>query len=66
MLGTTEIIIIAGVILLLFGGTQIPKLMRGLGKGVNAYKKGLAGEDDEDEKKDKPKEKPEAEATEEK
>lgn len=51
MLGTTEIIIIAAVILLLFGGSQIPKLMRGIGQGVNAYKKGLAGEEDEDEKK---------------
>lgn len=51
MIGTTELIIIALVILLLFGGTQIPKLMKGLGKGIRSYKKGLAGEDD-DEKKD--------------
>lgn len=52
MIGTTEIIVIALIILLLFGGTQIPKLMKGIGKGVRSYKKGLAGEPDEDEKKE--------------
>lgn len=52
MLGTTEIIIIAAVILLLFGGSQIPKLMRGIGQGVNAYKKGLAGEEDKEKKEE--------------
>ncbi len=46
MIGTTEIIVIALIILLLFGGSKIPQLMRGLGKGVHEYKKGLAGEDD--------------------
>jgi len=51
MIGTTEIIVIALIILLLFGGTQIPKLMKGIGKGVRSYKKGLAGEDEEDEDK---------------
>ena len=54
MIGTTEIIVIALVILLLFGGTQIPKLMKGIGKGVRSYKEGLNGvEDEEDEKKEK-------------
>ena len=52
MLGTTEIIIIAAVILLLCGGSQIPKLMRGIGQGVNAYKKGLAGEEDKEKKEE--------------
>lgn len=46
MIGTTEIIVIALIILLLFGGTQIPKLMRGIGKGVKSYKDGLNGIDD--------------------
>lgn len=36
-----EIIIIALVVLLLFGGKKIPELMRGLGKGVHAFKQGL-------------------------
>lgn len=52
MVGTTEIIVIALIILLLFGGAKIPQLMRGLGKGVHEYKKGLAGEDDEQDKKE--------------
>ncbi len=37
----TEIIIIALVILLLFGGKKIPELMKGLGKGVKSFKDGF-------------------------
>lgn len=54
-----EIAIIALVILLMFGGSRLPKLMRGMGAGVNEFKKGLReGEskdkdDDENEKKGK-------------
>ena len=40
-LGSQEIIIIALVILLLFGGKKIPELMRDLGKGVSQFKKGM-------------------------
>ncbi len=40
-LGMPEIILIALVVLLLFGGKKIPELMRGLGKGVNEFKKGM-------------------------
>ena len=40
-LGSQAIIIIALVILLLFGGKKIPELMRGLGKGVSQFKKGM-------------------------
>lgn len=40
-LGLPEIIIIALVIILLFGGKKIPELMRGLGKGVKSFKQGL-------------------------
>lgn len=36
-----EIIIIALVVLLLFGGKKIPELMKGLGKGVKSFKDGL-------------------------
>ena len=53
MIGTTEIIIIALVILLLFGGAKILQLMKGLGKGIHEYKKGLSGEDIDDEKSSK-------------
>jgi len=36
-----EILIIAFVILLLFGGKKIPELMKGLGKGVKSFKEGM-------------------------
>lgn len=41
MIGWPEILIVVLVILLLFGGKKIPELMKGLGKGVNSFKKGL-------------------------
>ena len=40
-LGFWEIVIIALVVLLLFGGKKIPELMRGLGKGVRNFKDGM-------------------------
>lgn len=40
-----EILIIALVFLLLFGGKKIPELMRGLGKGVRSFKDGMDGKD---------------------
>jgi len=40
-LGTPEILIIAVLVLLLFGGKKIPELMKGLGKGVKSFKEGL-------------------------
>lgn len=47
MLGMWEVIIIALVILLLFGGKKIPELMRGLGKGVKSFKDGMKSVEDE-------------------
>ena len=41
-LGAGEIIIIALVVLLLFGGKKIPELMKGLGKGVRSFKEGIS------------------------
>ena len=46
-IGTQEILIIALIILLLFGGRKIPELMRGLGKGVKSFKDGMKEVDDE-------------------
>ena len=40
-LGTGEILIIALVVLLLFGGKKIPELMHGIGKGVRSFKTGM-------------------------
>ena len=53
-LGPTEILIIALVVLLLFGGKKIPELMKGLGKGVKNFKEGMTEVTDvtKDEKKD--------------
>ena len=42
-IGTTEIIVIALIILLLFGGAKLPALMKGLGKGVKDFKDEVAG-----------------------
>lgn len=39
--GGWEIIIIALIVLLLFGGKKIPELMKGLGKGVKSFKDGM-------------------------
>ncbi len=48
-LGPTEIIVVLVIILLLFGGSKIPQLMRGLGEGMREFKK-ASNELDEDEK----------------
>ncbi|MCH4147130.1 MAG: twin-arginine translocase TatA/TatE family subunit [Prevotella sp.] len=42
-LGMPEILLLALVILLLFGGKKIPELMKGLGKGVKSFKDGVNG-----------------------
>ena len=39
-IGTTELMLIAGIALLLFGGKKLPEMMRGLGQGVKEFKKG--------------------------
>ncbi|MDE5986868.1 MAG: twin-arginine translocase TatA/TatE family subunit [Prevotella sp.] len=46
MFGTQELLLIALVILLLFGGKKIPEMMRGLGKGVHSFKEGMKGIDE--------------------
>ncbi len=58
MPGGMEWLLIALVVLLLFGGKKIPELMKGLGKGVKSFKDGVNGienptaQDDKTEKKD--------------
>ena len=42
-LGGQEILFIALIVLLLFGGRKIPELMKGLGKGVKSFKDGMNG-----------------------
>ncbi|MBR0531334.1 MAG: twin-arginine translocase TatA/TatE family subunit [Bacteroidales bacterium] len=41
VIGPWQVVIIALVILLLFGGKKIPELMRGLGKGMKSFKEGM-------------------------
>ena len=45
--GAGELIIIALIVLLLFGGKKIPELMKGIGKGVKSFKEGVKGIEDE-------------------
>jgi sec-independent protein translocase protein TatA len=45
--GAGEVIIIALIVLLLFGGKKIPELMKGIGKGVKSFKDGVKGIEDE-------------------
>lgn len=40
-LGGQEILLIALIVLLFFGGAKIPELMRGMGKGVKSFKEGM-------------------------
>ena len=44
-MGPTEWILILAVILLMFGGKKIPELMKGLGNGINEFKKASKGDD---------------------
>ena len=55
-LGMQEVLVIAFVILLIWGGKKIPELMKGLGKGVRSFKDGMNEVTDitkEEEKKEK-------------
>ncbi|MGA8850473.1 MAG: twin-arginine translocase TatA/TatE family subunit [Aeromicrobium sp.] len=60
-IGPTEILVILGIVVLLFGGKKLPELARGSGKALRIFKtevKGLGDDDDNDDAK-----KPEIEAT---
>ena len=52
-IGLQEILLIALVILLFFGGKKIPELMKGLGKGVRSFKDGMNNAENETEQTDK-------------
>lgn len=40
-IGTTELLLIGGLALLLFGGKKLPEMMKGLGQGVKSFKQGM-------------------------
>lgn len=41
MIGTTELLLICAIALLLFGGKKLPEMMRGLGQGIRHFKEGM-------------------------
>ena len=47
-IGTTELFLIGGLALLLFGGKKLPEMMRGLGQGVQSFKRGMRDPVEED------------------
>lgn len=61
-IGMSEVLLIALVVLLFFGGAKIPELMKGLGKGVRSFKDGMNGVDTDAEKKAEKKEEAEKKA----
>ncbi len=54
--GVWQIVLIVALVLLFFGGKKIPEMMRGLGKGVGEFKKGMKDGEDEEAKKEAGKE----------
>lgn len=46
-IGTSELLLIAALALLLFGGKKLPELMRGLGQGIRSFKEGMKDVSDE-------------------
>lgn len=55
-LGMQEVLLIALVVLLFFGGKKIPELMKGLGKGVRSFKEGMSNMEKEIEEEPEKKE----------
>ena len=54
-IGMQELIFIALIVLLFFGGKKIPELMKGLGKGVKSFKDGVNGKLDDEQEEPKKK-----------
>lgn len=46
MIGTAELLVILGVILVLFGGKKLPEFARNLGQGIREFKKACNGEEE--------------------
>ncbi len=46
MIGTSELLLVAGIALLLFGGKKLPELMKGMGEGVKSFKDAVNGNSD--------------------
>ena len=59
-LGVTELLIILGVVLLLFGSTRLPKLARSVGLASKEFKKGVSESDDDEDAVERVKPEPQA------
>ena len=62
MIGTSELLLIAALVLLLFGGKKLPEMMKGLGQGVRSFKDGMKEISDPD--SDKPRSRQQMHSTE--
>lgn len=51
MFGMPELLLIAGIVILLFGASRLPQIGRGLGEGIREFKRSLSGEDEEERRK---------------
>lgn len=59
-IGSTELILIAALALLLFGGKKLPEMMKGLGQGVQSFKQGMKEPLPEEKKEEKSEGKPDS------
>jgi len=46
MIGTQELLIVLVILLLIFGGTRLPQLAKGLGRSIREFKQGASGLED--------------------
>ena len=53
MLSAWQIFLILAVVLVLFGAGRIPRIMKDIGSGMRAFKEGLEGDNDKEDKKKK-------------
>jgi len=53
--GMQEMVILLVIVLVLFGGSRLPSLAKGMGESIRNFKQGMAEAESEDEKKDKAK-----------
>lgn len=51
MLGAQELLVVLGILLLIFGGTRLPQLAKGLGTSIREFKRGAAGLDEASERR---------------
>ena len=49
-MGTTEWLIVGGIVIVLFGGAKLPQLAKGIGEGIREFKKSVNGEESAEKK----------------